>query len=92
MAMTEDRQLELERVGFDLAVKLKNQLFEEENPSPDCVVILYACCWLLADLIVQAEEDNQEPVEKSVALVTRQLVDSVIRIKHAACQPQPTRH
>jgi len=90
--MTNARDDEL---GFDLARDLKGLLLDRD-PTPDAAAILHCCCWLLADVIMQAAEQNHVAIEKALALVTVTLTDAVARLALAneidAEDAEATRH
>lgn len=71
-----------DEAGYELALALKTEILERV-PQPDCCVILQACCWLLADIITQAEHQKNTSVERAIVLTTAQLTSAVARLKFA---------
>lgn len=71
-----------DRAGYDLALTIKLDLLER-TPQPDCVLLVLACCWLLADAITQAEAAGGESVEQATALVFTKLLHSVEALRLA---------
>lgn len=43
----------------------------------DGVTVIYACCWVLADLTLAAERMKGRPSDESLILIMRQLVQTV---------------
>jgi len=66
-------------IGFELARDLKIDLLERV-PQPDAAAILHCCCWLLADVITQAQAQDRVPLEKALAMVMFQLTEAVARL------------
>ena len=56
---------------------------EAEVVGHDAATIIFGCCWLMAGIIVQCEAEREHPVEKSIALITNQLIICVNHL-HAA--------
>jgi hypothetical protein len=76
-----------DEAGYVLALDLKTEILERV-PQPDCSVILQACCWLLADLITQAEQQKSAPVERAIVLTMNQLTSAVARLKLANAEAE----
>lgn len=71
-----------DRASYDLALTIKLDLLER-HPQPDYVLVVLACCWLLADAITQAEAAGGESVEQATALIFTKLLHSVEALKLA---------
>jgi hypothetical protein len=65
--------------GFDLAKEIKIDLLERV-PQPDAAAILHCCCWLLADVITQAQAQDRVPLEQALSMVMFQLTEAVARL------------
>ena len=74
--------------GYALALVLKSSLIEE-YPQPDASVILHAACWLLADVIIQAEAIKGVDTERAMALVVVKLASAVDRLRRANADATP---
>lgn len=66
-------------IGFELARDLKMDLLDRD-PQPDAAAVLHCCCWLLADVITQAVEQDRVPVDEAIAMVTARLITAVARL------------
>ena len=61
-----------EEAGYILAFELKDHAIKQMQ-NPDGAVLLYACCWLLADLTLQAHVIKGYPVEEAMGAIVAKL-------------------
>ena len=61
-----------EEAGYILAIAMKQHAVDKLGCC-DGAVLLYAYCWLMADLVLQARQVKGIPLDESVACVVAKL-------------------
>jgi len=82
-----------DRAGYDLATSIKLDLLDR-TPQPDCSLIVLACCWLLADVITQAEARSELSADEMTALIFTKLLASIeaLKLANAEAAAAPVTH
>ena len=72
----------------DASITLAMRIEQALPPEQDAAVLVGACCWMLADLILMAERLQQHPVEQSASFVLNNLLSCVEALRDSALEPR----